>query len=99
MFRRLADSKQDHVEIFIDGEMQSVPADISVAAALTMFINTFRFTPIGGQPRGPFCMMGVCFDCLVSIDGVSNQRSCMVTVENGMRVETQRGIRSFNSLQ
>ena len=72
--------------------MQSVPADISVAAALLMFRKSTRFTSIGGRPRGPFCMMGICFDCLVRINGVPNQRACMVTVDSGMCVETGHGI-------
>ena len=88
MFRRLDESRQDQVEIYIDGKTQSVPINISVAAALLMFRKSVRFTPIGDRPRGPFCMMGVCFDCLVSINGVPNQRACMVTVDSGMRVET-----------
>jgi predicted molibdopterin-dependent oxidoreductase YjgC len=36
-------------------------------------------------------MMGVCFDCLVTIDGVGSRQGCMIRVADGMRVETQRG--------
>ena len=42
-----------------------------------------------GAPRGPFCGMGVCFDCLVTIDDRANRQACMVQVAEGMRVETQ----------
>ena len=42
-------------------------------------------TGVGGE-RAPYCMMGVCFDCLAEIDGVPNRQSCMVTVQPGMRI-------------
>ena len=42
-------------------------------------------------PRGPFCMMGVCFDCLVEIDGVPNVQGCMTPVREGMQVRAIQG--------
>ena len=39
----------------------------------------------------PFCMMGVCYECLMTIDGVGNQRGCQTLVSQGMRVERQIG--------
>jgi predicted molibdopterin-dependent oxidoreductase YjgC len=46
---------------------------------------------VTGAPRGPFCLMGVCFECLVEIDGRSNCCACMTQVAPGMRIVTQRG--------
>lgn len=46
-----------------------------------------RRTDISGQPRGLFCGMGICFDCLVTIDGRVGVRACMTTVKDGMRIE------------
>lgn len=43
---------------------------------------------ISGEPRFPLCGMGICFECRVSIDGLKNQRSCQVSAENGMQIET-----------
>lgn len=43
---------------------------------------------VSGEPRGPLCGMGVCFECRVTIDGVTLQRSCNVTAHNGMEVKT-----------
>ena len=64
----------------------------TVAAALTAAgIRTLR-TDDRGTPRGVFCGMGVCFDCLVRIDGRPNQRACMTKVAPGMRVEPERGV-------
>lgn len=48
------------------------------------------------RPRGPYCMMGVCFDCLVTIDGTGNQQGCQIRVRPGMRVETQNGKREID---
>lgn len=93
MFARLPDADGPTVEIIVDGEAVTVPASGTVAAALlSLGHDAFRKTPIRGVPRGPFCMMGVCFDCLVTIDGVANRRSCLVPVRPGTRVETGHGV-------
>ena len=55
-----------------------------------------RHTPVHGSSRAPFCMMGVCFDCLVEIDGVGSQQACLVRVREGMQVATQRGARRLD---
>ncbi|RRV10275.1 (2Fe-2S)-binding protein [Pseudomonas sp. v388] len=73
-----------------------VPAGISVAAALLMSgISRFRATPVSEAPRAPYCMMGVCFECLVEIDGVPNRQSCLIEVTDGMRVRSQEGARDL----
>jgi len=58
------------------------------AAMLAAGIRSFRLSPKLHQPRSLFCGMGVCFDCLVTVNGVPNVRSCMMGVEAGMRVDT-----------
>ena len=49
--------------------------------------RVLRTTPKTGRPRGLFCGMGVCYDCLVTIDGVPNQRACMTLVASGMEIQ------------
>jgi D-hydroxyproline dehydrogenase subunit gamma len=49
----------------------------------------FRTTPVSGAQRGPFCMMGVCFDCLVEIDEQPNCQACTTRVAPGMRIVTR----------
>ncbi|WP_339498796.1 (2Fe-2S)-binding protein [Pseudomonas silesiensis] len=74
----------------------NVPAGISVAAALLMSgINRFRATPVSESPRAPYCMMGVCFECLVEIDGVPNRQGCLIEVVDGMRIHSQEGARDL----
>ena len=95
MFEPLANSGVLRVRFTLNGEPCEAPRGVSVAAALLTVTNTTRTTPVGGRPRGPHCMMGVCFDCLVRIDGESNRQACMVTLQDGMRIETQHGARKL----
>jgi len=93
MFKRLNINSHNLVSISIDGETFEVPAGETVAAAiLTSSALPFtRTTHISNSPRAPFCLMGVCYECLMIIDGQSNQRSCKVFVEEGMSINTQQG--------
>lgn len=84
------------VEIVLDEHPVTVEAGQPLAAALMKAgLSVFRRTPVSGAPRAPYCMMGVCFECLVEIDGVPNQQSCMVEVREGMRVRVQDGARKL----
>lgn len=92
MFKQLPASNVNRVNITIDGQQLQVQEGITVAAAaLSNGFNHTRTTPVSGSKRAPFCMMGVCFDCLMVIDGKSNQRACSTYVHEGMRIESQQG--------
>lgn len=94
MFAKLRDATGGTVEIVVDGAALAVPEAGTVASALlALGHDAFRTTPTRGVARGPFCMMGVCFDCLVTIDGVANRQGCLTPVRAGMRVETGLGSR------
>ena len=95
MFRRLTDSGADEVRLTLDGKQVAVPAGNTVAAVLLAEnFGHFRTTPVSGALRAPYCMMGVCFECLVVIDGVPNQQACMIEARDGMRIERQLGPRA-----
>ncbi len=95
MFRRLHDAGA-MVRITVDGHDVEARAGDSVAAALLAAgYASCRTTPVTGAARAPFCMMGVCFDCLVTVDGVGNRQGCMVEVREGLVVATQRGKREL----
>ena len=95
MFRRLPDLEGNVVSFTIDGGSATGRAGDTVAAALLANgMEVCRTTPVSGAPRAPYCMMGVCFECLVTIDGVGNRQGCLVAVEQGMQVETQKGARA-----
>ena len=96
MFRRLPDAGGASVALVVDGVACTARAGDTVAAAmLAAGLLACRTTPVTGAPRGPYCLMGVCFDCLVAIDGVPNRQACLVTVADGMRIERQQGARAI----
>ena len=98
MFRRLPEAAGEVVRLSVDGRPIEARAGDSVAAALLAAgVQTCRTTPVSGAPRAPFCMMGVCFDCLVTIDGVGNRQGCLVQVAEGMQVAVQRGKRELGA--
>ena len=61
------------------------------AALVGSGIKSWRRTRVTGRPRGLFCGIGVCFDCLVVVDGGPNRRACLVPAQPGMVVRTQEG--------
>src|SRR4029079_6679957 len=98
MYRRLPEASAAEaaasVAVTIDGEPFVARAGDTVAATLLAAgRDPFRTPPVTGALRGPFCMMGACFDCLAVIDGRPNQQSCMIPVADGMRIERQQGAR------
>jgi D-hydroxyproline dehydrogenase subunit gamma len=94
MFRHLPDPQRRTVTLTVDGKKVTARDGDSVAAGLLAAdIVQCRTTPVSGAPRAPYCMMGVCFDCLVTIDGIGNRQACMMRVREGMRIETQQGKR------
>lgn len=56
------------------------------AALMSAGIRSWRTTRKNGRPRGLFCGIGICYDCLITIDGVPNQRACLTPAEPGMQV-------------
>jgi predicted molibdopterin-dependent oxidoreductase YjgC len=99
MYKRLpdiaaAEPAEPTLAVTIDGKSHVARDGDTVAATLLAAgISVCRKTPVTGSARGPFCMMGVCFDCLVVIDGHPNQQSCMIVAREGMRIERQNGAR------
>jgi len=85
------------VTVEVEGRTIRVPQDASAAAAVLLAgLHSIRDTGIASGERAPYCMMGVCFDCLAEIDGVPNRQSCMITVRPGMRIRRQRGRRRLD---
>ena len=80
------------VTITIDDKELSVPIGVSVAAAVLGYDDSPKETythPVDGSPRAPYCLMGVCFECMMEINGEPNVQSCLVPVEEGMVVKRQ----------
>ena len=85
----MAERAGSPITLTFDG--RPVPAVVgdSVGAALTRAgVRYWRTTRHQGRPRGLFCGIGVCYDCLVTVDGTGGQRACLVQARAGMAVTT-----------
>jgi D-hydroxyproline dehydrogenase subunit gamma len=75
------------VTLTVNGAALSVPPGATVAEAVVMCGQACR-TSVTGEPRGPLCGMGICFECRVVINGVPHCRSCQIVCQPGMEVRT-----------
>jgi predicted molibdopterin-dependent oxidoreductase YjgC len=81
------------LEITVDGAAITAHEGESIAAALLASgRRATRWTERAGAPRGYFCGMGVCQDCLVTVDGAPNVRACTTPVRDGQRIDVQQGL-------
>lgn len=92
MFKTLPDTPSATVNVVINGAPFAAPAGATAAAVLLLADSVpSRTTPVSNAPRAPYCMMGVCFECLAEINGVPNQQACLIPVAEGMRIDRQAG--------
>lgn len=95
-FKRLATSPSAVVNLWVEGQPISARSGESVAAALLAAgLGPTRTTAVSASPRAPYCMMGVCFECLLVIDGRPNTQGCMTPVTEGMQICFQQGARDL----
>jgi predicted molibdopterin-dependent oxidoreductase YjgC len=76
---------------FGDKEITAEPGQSIGAALIAAGHRAWRTTRVGGAPRGVFCGIGICFDCLVLVNGRPNQRACLTEVHDGDQVRPQEG--------
>lgn len=90
-FRTIAaDDAASAVRLTIDGAEIAVPEGATVAGALLLAGHrAFGPHPISGEAEGPWCLIGVCFGCLVEIDGIAGRQACLVPARAGMTVRTR----------
>ena len=89
---------QGRLTIHFDG--RPVPARAGESAAVALLaagVLATRRTPVSGAPRGAFCLMGACFDCLAVVDGQGGVQLCLTPVRDGMTIETQHGARELDA--
>lgn len=80
------------LNFLFDGEpIAAFEGETVAAALLAAGRRTLRTTPVTGATRGVFCGIGICFDCLVVIDGEPGRRACVTFARDGMTIETQVG--------
>ena len=76
----------EELKVWFDGQPLTAVAGETIAATLLAHGEVASSTAKDGAPRGVFCGMGVCHDCLVTVDGRASQRACMTPVQDGMRI-------------
>ncbi len=78
----------DTVTLSVNGTPVTVPAGAMVSAAVALAgVTAFRRS-VTGEPRGPLCGMGICFECRVTVNGRAHMRSCQLLCAPGMEVRT-----------
>jgi predicted molibdopterin-dependent oxidoreductase YjgC len=81
------------VKITVDGKTyEAYEGEMIASALISNNIHTFRYTKHKHQPRGIYCGIGRCTDCIMVVDGVPNVRTCITPVKEGMVIETQHGV-------
>ncbi|WP_370205076.1 (2Fe-2S)-binding protein [Bradyrhizobium diazoefficiens] len=92
MFKKVSEKESAAVLLYVDDEPVDGFEGETVASALMRLKPLYaRTSPVNGGRRAPYCMMGVCFDCLAVVDGVASVQTCLTPVREGMRVERQDG--------
>ena len=87
MFDIDSTDRPEFVSVTLDGKTVSLPVGMSVAAALFSIGETIsRVSPTSHKPCSPHCLMGVCFECMMEIDGVQRQ-ACLTEVQGGMVID------------
>ena len=81
-------SEQPPIHLTLDGQPITVEPGSTVAVAIAIADIPCR-TSITGEPRGPLCAMGICFECRATINGIAHRRTCQVVCEPGMDIVTQ----------
>jgi len=81
------------VYLKVDGnKIEAIEGEPILAALLANGIKVCRYTKKRNEPRGLFCAIGRCTDCVMTVNSVPNVRTCVTLVEEEMRIETQRGL-------
>ncbi|WP_434636757.1 2Fe-2S iron-sulfur cluster-binding protein [Klebsiella sp. I138] len=77
------------IPVMIEGEIRDVPEGISVAAALALTMDPTTRVSVNGQPRAPFCGMGICQECRVTVNG-RRVLACQTLCQPEMTIERSR---------
>jgi len=78
------------VSVKVNGVPVAVSPGATVAAAIVTLGEAVFRRSVRGEPRGPLCGMGICFECRVTVNGVAHVRSCEILCGPGMEIETDR---------
>ena len=86
------DAVPEDVSVYIDGRpYKAKKGEVIAAVLLANGFRTHRYTAKRHEPRGVYCGIGQCTDCVMKVNGIPNVRTCITEVAEGMRIETQEG--------
>lgn len=94
MLKRLHENKpvENRVTIIFEGEELEVPAtETVIAAVMAAGAGYNRTSTVSGEHRSAYCHMGICYECLMEIDGIPHQQACKIQVRDGMVIKRQYG--------
>lgn len=92
MLKLCTEAEAPAVTVMVENRAVAAQADETVASVLLrIFGSDYRSHAVGGATRAPYCLMGVCFECLAEVDGVPNRQACLITVREGMTISRQQG--------
>ncbi len=87
------DERKKKVIIYVDDKpISAIQGEPILAALLAQGIRVNHITKKMKEPRGLYCGIGRCTDCVMIVNGIPNVRTCVTFVEEGMRIETQEGL-------
>ncbi|MCK5767762.1 MAG: (2Fe-2S)-binding protein [Candidatus Atribacteria bacterium] len=90
-------SKKEKVKFTLDGnEMEGNTGEPIAAALVAAGVEVLSRSIKYHRPRGFFCAIGKCSSCLMKVNGIPNVRTCVTELEEGMKIETQKGKGDFN---
>jgi D-hydroxyproline dehydrogenase subunit gamma len=97
MFRKLPELPGGALTIYIDGQpIEADPAESVAAVLLRQEEPWSRLTPVTRSRRAPYCMMGVCFECIADMEEGQSVQTCLIPVREGLRIVRRRGKRSLS---
>jgi predicted molibdopterin-dependent oxidoreductase YjgC len=90
-FKRHRDIAAPGFTVLIDGREAAASGTDTIASVMLAASRGIAKRSVSGMMRGPFCLMGQCFECLVTVDGWRSEQACMIRATPGMRIETTAG--------
>jgi predicted molibdopterin-dependent oxidoreductase YjgC len=85
--------KREKIKFIFDGkEVEGYEGEPVAEALRATGLMVHRYTKKHHEPRGIFCAIGRCTDCVMVVDGVPNTRTCITPLQKGMTVQTQYGV-------
>jgi len=92
MLKPCTEPEAEAITVVVENQSIAARADETVAGVLLrVFVADYRTHTVGEQARAPYCLMGVCFECLAEVDGIPNRQACLMPVRDGMTIARQRG--------